>query len=352
MKYIFFLVLVFQVGFVFAQDDSLNKLNMSAYAELYYSYDFSNPQNHEKSNFIYNHKRHNEVNVNLIVVKANYTDNYMRGNLALMTGTYPQYNLSSEPNWAQFVYEANIGVKLSKKHNLWLDAGILPSHIGFESAMSADCWTLTRSMLAENSPYYETGLKLGFTNKKENLNLSFLVLNGWQKIRKPDYIQQPSFGLQVNYKPNENLVLNYSNFIGSDQADSINAFRTFHNLYLQYQPKSKVGVIMGFDIGTDKYNLNDYGIWFSPVLILRYSLNERMKIALRGEYYDDKNEIILTTNTYNGFQVSGISSNFDYKINKHVEFRIEAKIYDSKDKLFQRNQHQNYSLTTNLTMKI
>ncbi len=238
---------------------------------------------------------------------------------------------------------------MSKKHNLWLDAGILPSHIGFESAMSADCWTLTRSMLAENSPYYETGLKLGFTNKKENLNLSFLVLNGWQKIRKPDYIQQPSFGLQVNYKPNENLVLNYSNFLGSDKADSIDAFRTFHNLYLQYQPKSKVGVIMGFDIGTDKYNLNDYGIWFSPVLILRYSLNERMKIALRGEYYDDKKEIILTTNTYNGFQVSGISSNFDYKINKHVEFRIEAKIYDSKDKLFQRNQRQNYSLTTEMS---
>ena len=33
-------------------------------------------------------------------------------------------------------------LKLAKKKNLWIDAGILPSHIGFESAVSKDCWTL------------------------------------------------------------------------------------------------------------------------------------------------------------------------------------------------------------------
>jgi Putative beta-barrel porin-2, OmpL-like. bbp2 len=268
-----------------------------------------------------------------------------------MAGNYAQYNLSSEPAWAQFVYEANIGVKLSKKHNLWLDAGILPSHIGFESAMSADCWTLTRSILAENSPYYETGLKMSFTNKRENLNLAFLVLNGWQRIKKPDHIQKPSFGMQINYKPTENLILNYSNFIGTDKADSLKSFRTFHNFYAQFGPENKFGLIAGFDIGTDKYNATDYGIWFSPVLILRYSLNGRMKTALRGEYYNDKDQVIISTNTSNGFLVSGVSANFDYKINEKIQFRIEGKTYSSKDKIFRNNKNENYSLTTNITIK-
>jgi hypothetical protein len=40
----------------------------------------------------------------------------------------------------------------------------MPSHIGFESVISADCWTLTRSLLAENSPYYETGMRLEATS--------------------------------------------------------------------------------------------------------------------------------------------------------------------------------------------
>jgi hypothetical protein len=82
-----------------------------------------------------------------------------------MIGNYAQYNLLTEPTWAQFIYEANVGFKISRKQNVWLDAGIMPSHIGFESAVSADCWTLTRSILAENSPYYETGVKISYTNQ-------------------------------------------------------------------------------------------------------------------------------------------------------------------------------------------
>ena len=165
MRKLLFTFFLLQATLLFGQNDTLKKITVSGYGEMYYSYDFSNPQNHEKPNFIYNHKRHNEINANLILVKANYLNKNIKANLGLMTGNYSQYNLSSEPTWAQFMYEANMGIKISKKHNLWLDAGIIPSHIGFESAISADCWTLTRSILAENSPYYETGLKIGFNNR-------------------------------------------------------------------------------------------------------------------------------------------------------------------------------------------
>ncbi len=352
MKYFIFIFFSFQFINVFAQVDSIKKITFSGYIDMYYSYDFSNPDNHEKSNFIYNHKRHNEINTNLLLGKVTYFDNNIKANLGLIAGNYAQYNLSSEPNWAQFIYEANIGVKLSKKHNLWLDAGIMPSHIGFESAISADCWTLTRSILAENSPYYETGIKIGFTNKKENLNLAFLVLNGWQKISMPDNIQKPSIGFQFNYKPQENLVLNYSNFIGTDKADSLNSLRTYHNFYLQYSDKKKFALILGFDLGTDKINLQDYGVWFSPVAIVKYEFSKKINIALRGEYYFDKNQIIVPTNTLNGFQVSGISTNLDYRINNNAVWRIEGKIFNSKDEIFLNNSKNNFSITSNLTLKI
>ena len=77
-----------------------------------------------------------------------------------------------------------------------------------------------------------------------------------------------------------------------------------------------------------------------------------MKIAFRGEYYQDKYNIIIKTNTQNGFQVSGISTNFDYKINEKIVFRIEGKMYDSKDKIFKNNTNENFSFTTNLTIKL
>jgi len=345
------LIFILITGQAFPQNDGLKKLTFSAYGELYYSFDFSRPQNHEKPPFLYNHKRHNELNANLLMVKAAFQEKKYRANLGIMAGNYTAYNLSAEPTWAQFIYEANLGVKLSNKQNLWLDAGIMPSHIGFESALSADCWTLTRSLLAENSPYYEAGIRFSYTSKNEKLLLSALYLNGWQRIRKPGYIQRPSFGTQVTFKPNGQVTFNYSSFLGTDKPDSIKAFRQYHNFYLIYEPTNKFGVIAGFDLGRDKYNATQYGIWYSPVLIIRCRLNNSARIAFRSEYYHDPKQIIITTGTDNWFQTLRLTSNFQFDITKKLAFRFEAKLFHSRDSIFS-SENNNPSLTANLTLKL
>ncbi len=189
----------------FSQSDSTGKFTFSGYGEVYYSYDLSQPDNHERPGFLYNHKRHNEINANLFMAKAAYEAKNYRGAFALMAGNYAQYNLGGEPVMLRNVYEATAGVKLAKNASLWLDAGIMPSHIGFESAIGADCWTLSRSLVAENSPYYQAGAKLSFVSKNEKFNAAALVLNGWQRIQRPDYINKPSFGFQLQYKPSSKL---------------------------------------------------------------------------------------------------------------------------------------------------
>ena len=77
----------------------------------------------------------------------------------MAAGTYMNANYAAEPEYLKNIYEANAGIKISKNENLWIDVGILPSHIGFETAIRKDNWTLTRSMVAENSPYYESWRK-------------------------------------------------------------------------------------------------------------------------------------------------------------------------------------------------
>jgi hypothetical protein len=345
------IILCAMVQFCQAQSDSLKNLSFGLYGELYYSYDFSKPANHEKASYLYNHKRHNELNANLLIIKANYTENKVKANLALMGGNYAQYNLSSEPLWAQFIYEANVGYEISPKRNLWLEAGIFPSHIGFESAISADCWTLTRSLLAENSPYYEAAVKVSHTSKNNKLFLSAMYLNGWQRIQRPSSIQRPSFGTQLTYKPTDHLTFNYSTFLGTDQADSLNAFRQFHNLYAVYEPGKTLGLIAGFDIGRDKYDESKYGNWYSPVLIFRIKSGAKTKLALRGEYYTDPNQIIIATETEKGIDLLGLSSNIDYSFNEKLLLRFEIKNLFSKGlPIF--SEKNNYSITTNLTIKL
>lgn len=287
-----------------------------------------------------------------MMVKVNYSGKRFRGNMSVMAGNYADYNLKSEPAWAKFIYEANVGVKLSQKSNLWLDAGVLPSHIGFENAISADCWTLTRSILAENSPYYETGVKLSYVSANEKLGMSLLVLNGWQRIRFPEYRQLPSLGMQVTAKITEKFALNYSNFIGTDKPDIMKSLRIFHNAYIQYDRTKKIGFIAGFDIGTDNYNLIDYGTWFSPVVIVRWVINNNIRLAFRMEYYNDKHEIIVSTPTGNGFDLSGLSANMDYQLTKQIAFRIEGKYYHSTGIIANSGVRQQYLFNSNLTIRL
>lgn len=318
-----------------AQDSSKNALTVSAYAEIYYQYDFNKPSQGKRPDFIYSHNRHNEFNLNLGFIKASYNKENLKANLAFGTGTYINANYSAEPDVIKNMVEANVGIKLSKKKNLWLDAGILPSHIGFESAVSKDCWTLTRSLLAENSPYFEAGAKLTYTTNNSKWLFSAMALNGWQRITRVSGNSLMSWGTQLQFKPSDKILLNYSNFFGTDKPDSARQLRIFHNVYGIISLSDKVGLTLGFDIGSEeKINSTGYNTWFAPVAILKYAINNRWSISGRAEYYQDKNAAIIATGTTNGFQTTGYSLNIDYSPLKKILLRLEGRTLNSKDKIF------------------
>lgn len=323
----------------FAQESK--SLKITGYAELYYQYEFNNPLNNSRPAFIYSHNRNNEVNLNLGFVKANYETEKLRANVALGAGTYMNSNYAAESGVLKNIYEANVGVKISKHKNLWIDAGIMPSHIGFESAVSKDCFTLTRSMQAENSPYFESGAKISYTSDNGKWFVSGLVLNGWQRIQRIDGNSTVAFGHQLTYKPNEKITLNSSSFIGNDKPDSIRQMRYFHNLYGSFQLSKKFAWIMGFDIGAEQKakGSNQYNIWYSPVIIAKYSPTENLSFAARGEYYSDEKGVTIATGTENGFKTFGYSLNADYWILPNLVWRTEIKNLNSKDEIFINRDH-------------
>lgn len=330
-----------------------HQVTFSAYAELFYTYDFNEPANHIRQNFLYSYNRHNEVNLNLGFVKAAYQSEQLRANFALMAGTYAQDNLAAEQDALRYVNEANVGVKISKSKNLWLDAGILPSHIGWESAIGKDNVNLTRSFAAENSPYFETGAKISYTSDNGKWFVSGLVLNGWQRIAKAEGNQSISFGHQVTYKPNDKITLNSSSFIGNDKPKDEKRMRYFHDLYGNFQLTEQFSALFGFDIGAEQKSKgsDSYNIWYSPNILMKYQLNEKWALAGRAEYYNDKNGVIISTETPNGFRTFGYSLNVDYAILKNVVFRTEARGFTSRDTIFVKNneyQKGNFFITTSL----
>ena len=322
-----------------AQDSTAGKTNpfsVNGYIETYYSYDFNRPTNNTRPAFLYNYNRHNEVNLNLGLIKGTYSTKRIRANLAVAAGTYMNANYAAEPGTFKNIFEANMGYKLSAKKNWWLDVGIMPSHIGFESATGKDNWTLTRSILAENSPYFESGGKLSYTADNGKLMVAALVLNGWQRIKRMDGNTLLSYGTQVYYKPNDKVTLNYSTFTGTDRPDSARLWRIYHDLYGTFQFNSRLGLILGIDIGTEQKMVKShtYNYWITPAGILRFTLSDKWLMVVRAEYYNDKQSVIIATGTPNGFKTSGASFNVDYLPLKNAMFRLEGRTFDSRDKIF------------------
>ncbi|WP_276132098.1 porin [Polluticoccus soli] len=323
--------------------------------EVYYGYDFNQPPNNTRPPFVYSHNRHNEVNINLAYIKGSYSAERVRATLAIAAGTYVNANYAAEPGVLKSLNEANVGVKLSGKKGLWLDAGIMVSHIGFESAYSPACWTLTRSIMADNSPYYETGAKLGYTSDNGQWYMAALVLNGWQRIQRVPTSSWPSGGTQLTYTPSDRVTLNYSTYIGDDKPDSLSALRIFHDLYGTFNLTDKFGLTSGIDFGMqERLKQNGWSNWLGAAIIARYKFSKKTALAARGEYYLDRDGVIIPTTTSDGFNTMGASINFDYYIMKVVLWRVEIKMYDSEDAVFSKEGkeliHTNAAATTSLSI--
>lgn len=324
---------------VMGQDSShAGKLSVTGYTELYYQHDFNNPPDRKRPGYIYNHHRNEEINLNLGYLKLSYEHPIVRSSLAIGAGSYMVANYAAETGLAKNIFEATAGLRLSRKINLWMDGGIMPSHIGFESAIGKDCPTLTRSLLAENSPYFETGAKLTYINRDNKWTISGLLLNGWQRIKRQTGNSSLSWGTQIRYSPSEKLVLNYSTFFGADGPDSIRVRRSFHNLYGLIGLSGKWNLSLGFDLGIQEKSKTDPGhfLWYTPVGIIKYNMDSRWSMAARAEYYSDRQSILIAPVNNTGFRAGGFSLNLDYSLTNNIQIRAEGKTYLGKEAVFQR----------------
>lgn len=349
MKKIILIILLLSSNIVFAgisaSDSLLTNLKLSTYFESYYTYDFSD-ESSEKLRGIVNHHKNNEIAINLALLRANYANNKYRANLGVMIGTYADKNYSGTDAAYKYIYESNVGIRLSKKQNVWFDIGIMPSHIGIESAVGIDNWTLTRSLQAEASPYYEAGARIAYTSKNGKLYASILALNGWQVIAKQSNYPL-SIGTQIQYKPSSKILLNSSSYLGNNNSYS-NTYvrpRYFHNFFTQIKWNEKFSTIIGIDVGAEEIwnRANYFNIWYSPIFMAKYSANNKHSFAFRAEYLDDRMKNIFPINNVNGFWGSGFSVNYDLSLSEYAMFRIEAKLFSNKDAIFADNN--NFSKT-------
>jgi len=325
----------YSISEVYSQNqEKRTPFQFSGFLNLYYGYDFNEPNTEKRLPFLYNHTRHNRPFVNLALVSGTYQTDRFRANLGIHAGTYAEDNYANEPKFLQFIHQANFGFALDQEKTLWLDAGVLPSHIGFESAVSKDNLTLSRSLIAENSPYFETGVRLGW-QANEKWYLSFLYLNGWQRIKPIPGKNNPSFGTQVSFALNSNTTLNWSTFLGTDSGIEAGTSIYFSNMYGIFSLGEKWKLIAGLDVGNRVNQMSANQTWWGTSLIAQFDFSENISSSIRYEYFHDPFQGISFSFYETGLEAGGISLNVDRKFGTWGVLRIEGRYLDSPNPFFQ-----------------
>ncbi len=313
-----------------AASDTTPKITFGGFVDGYYAFDFNRPANPDRS-YTTQPARHSEFNVNLAFVEAKLDAPRVRGRLALQTGTSVQSNYAGEPrigsvsgpDLARLIQEAFAGTKVAD--NLWIDGGIFLSHIGDEGFISRDNPMYSRSLVAEYSPYYETGVKASW-QATPALTAQFLVLNGWQIISESNAAK--SVGVRLDYTVSPSTTLSYYNYLGDEAPDSAahRQLRFYNGVGSKSSVTTQLLLLAEVDYGTEGHASGAGGSnWYGGMLTARYQATSKAAVVGRVERYQDKDQVIIVTGVPEGFRADGASIGIDVAPQSRVLWRTELR---------------------------
>jgi hypothetical protein len=323
----FIIVLAFLVVSISAH---ATDLKVTGLLDFYYAADFNSPNNIDRD-YTTQAARDGEFNVNLASIGFSHQQGKLESHLAIQAGTSVQSNYAGEPTTgtisggtlSRHIQEAYIKYKVNDKTTV--QAGIFFSHIGNESFISPDNWTYTRSFASDYSPFYQSGVGVQHQLDKHFMIEGYL-LNGWQNMSEDDQNKAASVGIKYT---NGKLKINYTNFLGrANQED-----RIFHDFNAQYDFDDKFRIKALYDFGQDDGGDKKF---YTYNVQLQYDVSEKATIAFRYENYNDPDETNISS-LGNGFEIQGISANYDYKLEENYLWRIEYRSLTAEDDIFNKD---------------
>lgn len=305
--------------------DYKGKFSVEGYLDTYFAYDFNQPADGNRPYFV-SMARHNDFTINLAYIDVKYSSSRLRARFVPGFGTYMNTNYVAEPGTLKNIVEASAGIKLWPKRAIWLDVGVFGSPYTNESAISKDHLAYTRSFAPEYVPYYLSGVKLTLP-LSQKVNAYLYLLNGWQQIQ--DVNSGKAIGTQMEYRPNNYWLLNWNTYLGNESSARRPAFgmRYFTDVFFIYN-KGKWSATGCAYIGHQQRNGLQNGVWWQANLVGRYNLTEKLSVTGRIEYFNDPEQIQITSLTgANGFSSYSSSLGANIKLATNILVRFEGRTF-------------------------
>ncbi len=309
------------------RDKATAGLTLNVLLDLYYAADYGARDGGNRQPFVVNHARQNAFAVNVAGLDAAYTGARLRGRVTLGVGTYFDDNYAAEPAGLRMLYEASAGIRLHRTRAVWLDLGVLPSPYGYEGALAIDQPTLTRSLSAEQVPYYLTGARLSLP-LGPRWELRLWLVNGWQVIAETDGAK--ALGTQLSFRPKPTVLLNWSTFVGSARTPLRPelGLRVYHDLYAHWRVHNRLELLGLVDVGVQSVaGQRTPWVWGVTNAIARWALGPRLgegwALSGRVEAFSDPGQVVVTTAA--PLRVGGASLGVEYAPMAGLLLRLEHR---------------------------
>jgi hypothetical protein len=312
-----------------ASDTSLS-LSVGGFLDTYVAYDMGRPRALDRA-YTTQPARHNEFNVNLAFVELGLSGPRVRGRLALQAGTSVQANYAGEPRLGsvsgpdvgRMLQEAYVGYEL--RPGLWIDGGVFFSNAGMEGWVSRDNPIYTRSLVADYSPYYSSGVRATW-QATPKLTARVDIVNGWQVISESN--EDKTLGARLDYALTPVTSLSWYGLAGNEAGARL---RLFNGIGLKTKLGTRVELTAQADIGSQEAAdstgaAGQSSSWYGAMLIARVTLAPAVALAGRVERYSDQDQVLITTGTANGLRANGASVGIDVRPAPRLLWRSEARV--------------------------
>jgi hypothetical protein len=271
------------------------KVTVGGYVEAFYQAHFQNPSNRitnlrgfdnrsrtfTLSNVALDLKGETGPVTGRIIVQIGHTPStyYLAETVSPGTGSV---DTSSGELW-KYLQAANLTARLPGE---WvLEAGLFPSPVGIEVIPIKDNMTWSRSNLFFGLPFYHTGVMLsrplggGWTGKLH-------VYNGWNTV--VDNNGYPSVALSAGYASENGKTSAQLLYFGGIErptgAPEGKPWRHLFDALVQHALTDELTLAAQADAGVEP---NDLGTswWLAGAAYLKYVLDPRLYVAVRGDYF-------------------------------------------------------------------
>lgn len=324
-------------------------MKIGGYLDTYYGSSLYSAEKISRPFFVSSAKN-NQADINLAFAEIRYQSDIFRINIVPAVGSYMRANYAGEKENNKYIFEANAGIRLNKKFNVWLDGGVLDSPYSSEGPVSRDQLMYSRSFAPEYVPYYLSGIRLTI-KPSDKWSFKLMRLTGWQQIT--DRNVKKSLGTSLTVKTGKNAELTYNTYAGNEfSIENLDyRMRIFHDVYMKITDHDKWDAAIGAYAGNQKRENGDGLPWWQVNVMGKRILNETISISGRLEYFSDPNEVMIRV-PESEFKMFSAGACLNINVGKRAMLRIDGRYFRaSRDVYEQRNGKSNSDLVliTSLT---